>query len=158
MQRIHEFKNIKRLENLSFNHLKGISLKCSNLRCTIYMYLNHFLFVKDKKKKKVRRMLKGSVSVEDTRKGYLFCQKQARGMGAPPEKIFPKLEQVSYVKNGIQKGKREREGSLGRSLQHPSPLGLQLWKGRGTLRVKCKPSTALSHLLQRQTKTGKNLP
>ena len=34
-----------------------------------------FSFCKGQKEKKVRRMLKGSVSVEDTRNGYHFCQK-----------------------------------------------------------------------------------
>ena len=38
------------------------------------MYLNHFLFVKDEKEKKVGRLLKGSVSIENVRKGYLLSE------------------------------------------------------------------------------------
>ena len=92
-------------------------------------------------------MLKGSVSVEDIRKGYLLSEIASWNGGSASKK-----SSLNSNKNGIQKGKRERVGSLRRSLLHKiklscvsklPPLGLQLWKEWGTPLV-----TALTHQLQ----------
>ena len=72
-----------------------------------------FSFCKGQKEKKSTSYVEGVSFSSRYTKGVPFLSEIASWDGGSTRKIFPKLTQESYVKNGIQKGKRERVGSPG---------------------------------------------